>query len=82
MKNLQKLAKSAVSAVVPVVGSILSDAAESVLAGAGLLRGMVGTAGTLALLGVCLVPFLRLGGQVSSGGCPAVCRPRRAHCSK
>lgn len=58
-----KLAKSAVSAAVPVVGSILSDAAESVLAGAGLLRGMVGTAGTLALLSVCLVPFLRLGGQ-------------------
>lgn len=58
-----KLAKSAVSTAVPVVGGILSDAAESVLAGAGLLRGMVGTAGTLALLGVCLLPFLRLGGQ-------------------
>lgn len=58
-----KLAKSAVSAAVPVVGGILSDAAESVLAGAGLLRAMVGTAGTLALLGVCLLPFLRLGSQ-------------------
>ena len=58
-----KLAKSAVSAAVPVVGGILSDAAESVLAGAGLLRSMTGTAGTLALLGVCLLPFLRLGGQ-------------------
>lgn len=58
-----KLAKSAVSAAVPVVGGILSEAAESVLSGAGLLRGMVGTAGTLALLGVCLLPFLRLGGQ-------------------
>lgn len=58
-----KLAKSAVSAAVPVVGGILSDAAESVLAGAGLLRGMAGTAGTLALLGACLTPFLRLGCQ-------------------
>ena len=58
-----KLAKSAVSAAVPVVGGILSDAAESVLAGAGLLRGMTGTAGVLALLGVCLTPFLRLGCQ-------------------
>ena len=57
------LAKSAVSAAVPVVGSILSEAAESVLAGAGLLRGMVGAAGTLALLGVCLTPFLHLGCQ-------------------
>lgn len=58
-----KLAKSAVSAAVPVVGGILADAADSVLAGAGLLRGMVGTAGTLAVLGMCLLPFLRLGGQ-------------------
>ena len=58
-----KLAKSAVSAAVPVVGGILSEAADSVLAGAGLLRGMVGTVGTLALLGTCLVPFLHLGGQ-------------------
>lgn len=58
-----KLAKSAVSAAVPVVGGILSDAAESVLAGAGLLHGMVGAAGTLALLGVCLTPFLHLGCQ-------------------
>jgi len=57
------LAKSAVSAAVPVVGGILAEAAESVLAGAGLLRGMVGAAGTLALLGVCLTPFLHLGCQ-------------------
>lgn len=57
------LAKSAVSAAVPVVGDILAEAAESVLAGAGLLHGMVGAAGTLALLGVCLTPFLHLGCQ-------------------
>ena len=58
-----KAAQSAVSAAVPVVGSILSDAAESILAGAGLLKGMIGTAGTLALLGACVLPFLRLGCQ-------------------
>ena len=58
-----KMAKSAVSAAVPVVGGILAEAADSVITGAGLLRGMVGTAGTLALLGACAVPFLRLGGQ-------------------
>lgn len=58
-----KLAKSAMSAAVPVVGGILSDAAESVLAGAALMKGMVGTAGTLAVLGACLAPFLRLGCQ-------------------
>ena len=58
-----KMAKSALSAAVPVVGSILSDAAESVLAGAGLMRGMVGTLGTLAVAGLCLLPLLRLGCQ-------------------
>lgn len=58
-----KAAQSAMSAAVPVVGGILAEAAESVLAGAGLLRGMIGTAGTLALLGACLTPFLRLGCQ-------------------
>ena len=58
-----KMAQSALSAAVPVVGSILSDAAESVLAGAGLMRGMVGTLGTLAVAGLCLLPLLRLGCQ-------------------
>ena len=58
-----KVAKTAVSAAVPVVGGILSEAVESVLAGAGVLRGMIGTLGTLALLGACVTPFLRLGTQ-------------------
>ena len=58
-----KVAKAAVSAAVPVVGGILSEAAESVLAGAGLLRGLLGAFGTLAVLSFCLLPFLRLGGQ-------------------
>lgn len=58
-----RLTKSAVSAAIPVVGGILSDAAETVLAGAGLLRGMVGSFGTLAILGCCLLPVLRLGCQ-------------------
>ncbi len=58
-----RVAKSAVSAAVPVVGSILSDAAETVLAGAGVLRGTVGSIGMLAVLGYCLLPVLRLGLQ-------------------
>lgn len=56
-----RAAQAAVSAAVPVVGGILAEAAESVLAGAGLLRGMTGAAGVLALVGACLLPFLRLG---------------------
>ena len=56
-----KAAKFTVSSVVPVVGGILSDAAETVLAGAGILRNTVGVFGMLAVLGMCLAPFLQLG---------------------
>ena len=56
-----KAAKFTVSSVVPVVGGILSDAAETVLAGAGILKNSVGVFGMLAVLSMCLIPFLRLG---------------------
>lgn len=58
-----RIAKSAVSTVVPVVGGILSEAAESVLAGAEMMRSTIGVFGTLAVLSLCLLPFLRLGAQ-------------------
>ena len=56
-----KTAKLALSGAVPVVGGILSGAAETVLAGAGILKGTVGVFGMLAVLGMCVVPFLQLG---------------------
>lgn len=56
-----KTAKFAISGAVPVVGGVLSDAAESVIASAGLLRNAVGIFGTLVILGFCLAPFLRMG---------------------
>ncbi len=55
-----RAAKATVSGVVPVVGGILADAAETVLAGAGVLRGMIGSFGVVAILSICLSPFLRL----------------------
>ena len=55
-----KAAKMTISRAVPVVGGILSDAAETVLAGAGILRGTVGVVGMLVVLAICLVPFLQL----------------------
>lgn len=57
----QKAAKTALSRMVPVVGGILADAAETVAAGAGVLKGTVGVAGLLAVLAICAGPFLRLG---------------------
>ena len=55
-----KAAKMTISRAIPVVGGILSDAAETVLAGAGVLRGTVGVVGMLVVLAICLTPFLQL----------------------
>jgi stage III sporulation protein AE len=58
-----KVAKATISGVVPVVGSILSEASETVLAGAGMLKNTIGIFGTLAVLATCAVPFVQLGIQ-------------------
>lgn len=52
-----KLAKTAISTALPVVGSIISDAASTVVAGAEAMRNAVGVFGMLALLAVCVSPF-------------------------
>ena len=49
------------SGVVPVVGGVISDAAETMLSGAALLRGSVGVFGMLCVTAICLVPFLQAG---------------------
>lgn len=56
-----KTAKFAVSGAVPVVGGVISDATETVLSGAALLRGSVGVFGMLCVTAICLLPFLRVG---------------------
>lgn len=55
-----KATKFAISGTIPVVGGILSDAAETILASAGVLRGTVGVFGTVTILGICLLPVLRM----------------------
>lgn len=55
-----KAAKFAISGTIPVVGGILSDAAETILASAGVLRGSVGVFGTVTILGICLLPVLHM----------------------
>ena len=52
-----KAAQAAFSGMVPVVGSILSDASESLLASAGLIRSAAGAFGMLAVLAMALAPF-------------------------
>lgn len=56
-----RAAKTAISAALPVVGGVISDAASTVVAGAGLLKSAVGAFGLIAAASVCLVPFLMLG---------------------
>ena len=55
-----KTVKAVLSASMPVVGKLLSDASEALVAGAGLLRGAIGVYGMLITLAVVCLPVLRL----------------------
>ncbi len=79
-----KVAKAAISGAVPVVGSIIAEAAETVLAGAGMLKNTIGIFGMLAILAACAYPFLQLGIQyllyklsaflAAAAGAPELCK--------
>lgn len=56
-----KATKMTISTVVPVVGGILSDASETVLVSAALVKNTAGVYGILAILAVFLTPFLTIG---------------------
>lgn len=58
-----KATKLTISGVVPVVGGILSNASETVLVGAGVIKNSVGVYGLLAILSVWIGPFIRIGVQ-------------------
>lgn len=56
-----KALKFTVGSLVPVVGGLVSDTVETVLTGAKLMKNSVGTAGIITVLGICLVPIMKLG---------------------
>lgn len=56
-----KATKLTISGMIPVVGGILSDASETVLVGAGVVKNAVGVYGMLAVLAVSAAPFVALG---------------------
>lgn len=58
-----KAAKLTISGMVPVVGGILSDASETILVSAGLVKNSVGIYGLLALVAIAIGPFLKIGVQ-------------------
>ncbi len=55
-----KTAQFAINGTVPVVGGIISKATETVMAGAVLMKNIVGVFGMLSILAVCIVPFATL----------------------
>lgn len=58
-----KAAKLTLSGVVPIVGSMISDASEAVIVSAGTIRNTVGVFGLMAVLAICILPFFRIGIQ-------------------
>ena len=55
--------RSAIAGMVPVVGNIVSEASASLFSAASVLRTGVGLYGMLAVFGICLGPFFRIGIQ-------------------
>jgi stage III sporulation protein AE len=55
-----KVTKTAMSGMVPVVGSIISNAASTVLSGAALLKNAAGAFGMLSVLAIFLTPFIKI----------------------
>jgi len=58
-----KATKLAVSGLIPVVGSIISDASETILLSAGIMKNAVGIYGLLVIAAICIGPFLNIGLQ-------------------
>lgn len=55
-----KTAKAAVSSFIPVVGKILSDAVDTVIGCTSVLKNAVGIVGVVALIGICILPIIKL----------------------
>jgi len=55
-----KVAKSVISSSLPIVGSMISDAASTVLSGLTVLKSAVGIFGMIVVCGVCIMPFIYL----------------------
>ncbi len=58
-----KVTKLAISGTVPVVGGLISDASETILVSAGLMKNAVGSYGLLAAIAIWIGPFLQIGCQ-------------------
>lgn len=55
-----KTTKAVVSSVIPVVGKILGDAVDTVLGCGIILKNAVGILGVIIIIGICIMPILKL----------------------
>ena len=55
-----KATKAAVSNFIPVVGKVLGDSIDTVLGCASILKNAVGIVGVIVLIGICVVPIIKL----------------------
>lgn len=56
-----KATRLTISGMIPVVGSILADASEAVIVGAGVMKNAAGLYGMIALIAILVSPFFRMG---------------------
>lgn len=61
--SMVKATKLAISGSVPIVGSILSDASETILVSAAVMKNAAGIYGILAIASTWISPFLKIGIQ-------------------
>ena len=55
-----KTTKAVVSSAIPIVGKILGDAVDSVLGCGIILKNAVGIVGVVIIIGICIVPIIKL----------------------
>ena len=55
-----KTTKAAVSSFIPVVGKILGDAVDTVIGCSSILKNAVGIVGVIIIIGICVVPIVKL----------------------
>lgn len=58
-----KAVKLTISGMIPLVGGIISDASETILVSAGVMKSTAGVYGLLAILSIFIGPFLKIGTQ-------------------
>ena len=55
-----KPTKAIVSSAIPVVGKILGDAVDTVVGGGIILKNAIGLVGVIVVIGICIIPIIKL----------------------